>query len=147
MQQWFNDVFVKFVAKLDGKPKEYQNELGITYNKEDVVGSTTEDLGKQTDEDPNHIRKKYLDPLINHGLVQKTTSVKDGRTNIYSLPDNSQNNDNNDKDTIFVRDPSLYPTKNVIIESFRMVIEYDADEPSFFEKKSEYEILDENGGG
>ena len=99
----------KFVAKLDGKPKEYQNELGITYNKEDVVGLTTEDLGKQTDEDPNDIRKKYLDPLINHGLVQKTTSVKDGRTNIYSLPDNSQNNDNNDKDTIFVKDPSLYP--------------------------------------
>ena len=44
-----------------------------------------------------------------------------------------------------LRIPVYIPTKNVIIESFRMVIEYDADEPSFFEKKSEYEILDENG--
>jgi hypothetical protein len=146
LQQWFSDVFVKFVAKLDGKPKEYQNELGITYNKEDVVGLTTEDLAKDTDDDPNHIRKKYLDPLINLGLVQKSPSVKDGRTNIYSLPDSSQNKDNNDTDKILVKDPSLYPSNNVIIDSFRTVIEYDADDPSFFEKKTEYEILDENGG-
>ena len=39
----------------------------------------------------------------------------------------------------------MYPTKNFIIESFRTVIEYDADDPSIFEKKSEYEILDEYG--
>ena len=146
LQQWFNDVFVKYIAKLEGKPKEYQNELGITYNKEEVIGLTTEDLSKETDEDPNHIRKKYLDPLINLGLVQKSPSVKDGRTNIYSLPDSSQNKDNNDTDKILVKDPSLYPSKNVIIESFRTVIEYDADDTSFFEKKSEYKILDENGG-
>ena len=146
LQQWFNNVFVKYIAKLEGKPKEYQNELGITYNKEEVVGLTTEDLSKETDEDPNHIRKKYLDPLINLGLVQKSPSVKDGRTNIYSLPDSSQNKDNIYTDKILVKDPSLYPSKNVIIESFRTVIEYDADDTSFFEKKSEYEILDENGG-
>ena len=146
LQQWFNNVFVKYIAKLEDKPKEYQNEPGITYNKEEVVGLTTEDLSKETDEDPNHIRKKYLDPLINLGLVQKSPSVKDGRTNIYSLPDSSQNKDNIYTDKILVKDPSLYPSKNVIIESFRTVIEYDADDTSFFEKKSEYEILDENGG-
>ena len=146
LQQWFNDVFVKYIAKLNDKPKEYQNELGITYNKEEVVGLTTEDLSKETDEDPNHIRKKYLDPLINLGLVQKSPSVKDGRTNIYSLPDTSQNKNNIYTNKILVKDPSLYPSKNVIIESFRTVIEYDADDTSFFEKKSEYEILDENGG-
>ena len=39
----------------------------------------------------------------------------------------------------------MYHVKNVAIESFRTVIEYDADDPSFFEKESEYEILDENG--
>jgi hypothetical protein len=50
---------------------EYQNELGIPFLKEEVVGLTSGDLAKETDEDPNHIRKKYLDPLINLGLVQK----------------------------------------------------------------------------
>jgi hypothetical protein len=44
---------------------EYQNELGIPFLKEEVVGLTSGDLAKETDEDPNHIRKKYLDPLIN----------------------------------------------------------------------------------
>jgi hypothetical protein len=146
LQQWYNDVFVKCYAKLDGKYKEYKNELGITYSVEEVVGLTSDDLAKEIDENPNHIRKKYLDPLINLGLVQKTPSVKDGRTNIYSLPENIQSKDNNDnKDKILVRNPNLYPTKNVLIDSFRTVIEYDADDPSFFEKKSEYEILDENG--
>ncbi|HEU4447657.1 MAG TPA: hypothetical protein VFR94_23485 [Nitrososphaeraceae archaeon] len=146
LQQWYNDVFVKCYTKLDDKPKEYKNELGITYSVEEVVGLTSEDLAKETDEDPNHIRKKYLEPLINLGLIQKSPNVKDWRTNIYSLPDNSQNKDkNNDRDKILVRDPNLFPKKNVIIESFRTVIEYDADDPSFFEKKSEYEILDENG--
>jgi hypothetical protein len=147
LQQWFNDAFVKCFAKLDGKPKEYQNEFGNVYCKEEVVGLTTEDLAKETGEDLNYIRKKYLDPLVNLGLVQKTLSIKDGRTNIYLLPDNShdKDNDNNDKDKILVKDSSLYPTKNVIIESFRTVIEYDADGPHYFEKKSEYEILDENG--
>ena len=38
----------------------------------------------------------------------------------------------------------MYHTKDVIIESFRTVIEYDADDSSIFEKNSEYEILDEN---
>jgi hypothetical protein len=86
----------------------------LTYAKEEVAGLTTEDLGKETDEDPNHVRKKYLDPLITLGLVQKTPSVKDGRTNIYFLPDNIQNKDNNkDKDKIIIRNPDLYPTKNV----------------------------------
>jgi hypothetical protein len=146
LQQWYNDVFVKYYTELNDKPKEYQNELGIVYSKEEVAGLSSQDLAKKTDEDPNHIRKKYLDPLINLGLVQKSPSVKDGRTNIYSLPDNSRNKDgDNDRDKILVRDPSLYPTKNVITESFSTVIEYDADEASFFEKKFEYEILDENG--
>lgn len=148
LQQWFNDVFVKCIVKLSGKPKEYQNDLGIVYNKEEVVGLTAEDLSEDTGEDPNHIRKKYLDPLVNLGLVQKTPSVKDGRTNIYSLPDDGHNNNtssNNNKDRILVRNPTLYPKKNVIVESLRTVIEYDAEHPSIFEKKSDYEILDENG--
>jgi hypothetical protein len=124
LQQWYNDVFVKCYTELNDKPKEYQNEIGIIYSKEEVAGLSSQDLAKKTDEDPDHIRKKYLDPLINLGLVQKSPSVKDGRTNIYSLPDNSRNKDgNNDRDKILVRDPK----------------------PTIFDKKSEYEILDENG--
>ena len=146
LQEWYNDVFVPCFAKLNGKVKEYRDEYGIVYSKEEVVGLTTEDLATETNEDPNYIRKKYLDPLINLELVQKTPSVKDGRTNIYFLPDLGENGrEGSDKDRILVNDPSMYPTKNFIIESFRTVIEYDADDPSIFEKKSEYEILDENG--
>ena len=145
LQEWYNDVFVPCFAKLNGNIKEYKNEFGIVYSKEEVVGLTTGDLAMETNEDPNHIRKKYLDPLINLGLVQKTPSVKDGRTNIYFLYDQGENGrEESKKDRILVNDPSIYPTKNFIIESFRTVIEYDADNPSIFEGKSEYEILDEN---
>jgi hypothetical protein len=150
LQEWFNDVFAKSIAKFGGKPKEYQNDIGITYSQEEVVGVTTEDLSEDTGEDPNHIRKKYLDPLVNLGLVQKSPSVKIGRINIYSIPDSAHNTDtgsdnNNNNDRILVRNPTLYPLKNVIVESLRTVIDDDAEPPSIFEKKSEYEILDENG--
>ena len=40
-----------------------------------------------------------------------------------------------DKTKIKVKDPSLYPCKNLIIESFRTIIEYDAED---------YQIVDEN---
>ena len=46
---------------------------------------------------------------------------------------------------LLVRNPALYPSKNVIVESLRTIIDDDTESPSIFEKKSEYEILDENG--
>ena len=151
LQEWFNDIFVKCIAKLGGKPKQYENDIGVNIGQEEIVGLTSEDLAEEmvSGEDPRHIRKKYLDPLINLGLVQKSPSVKDGRNNIYSLPDNgdreSDTDSNNHDGRILVRNPTLYPSKNVIVESLIIVVKYDADDPSIFEKKSEYESLDENG--
>lgn len=154
LQEWFNDIFVKCIAKLGGRPKQYQNDIGVTIGEEEIVGVTREDLSEEMGtgarEDPSHIRKKYLDPLVNLGLVKKSSSVRDGRNNIYSFLENNQekNDDtdsNNNKDKVLVRNPTLYPSKNVIVESLIMVVNYDADDPSIFEKKSEYEILDENG--
>ena len=87
LRQWFNDVFVKCFAKQEGKVKEYRNDLGFPYLKESFVGVTTEDLSKETGEDPNDIRRKYLDPLVNLKQIQKFPSAKDNRTNIYCLPE------------------------------------------------------------
>ena len=44
-----------------------------------------------------------------------------------------------------VKDPTLYPTKNLIVESLRTVIRYDAEDPIKNKKNSPYEIVDENG--
>ena len=147
LQQWYNDVFVKCFAKQEGKPKELLNEYGFPMCKESIVGITTEDLSKETQEDPNDIRKKYLDPLINLKVIQKFPSVRDNRSNIYCLPNYGAalNTKKQDKTKIVVKDPSLYPSKDLIVESFRTVIEYDADDPLKNKKNSGYHILDENG--
>jgi len=56
LQEWYNDVFVPCFAKLNGKVKEYRDEYGVVYSKEEVVGLTTEDLATETNEDPNYMR-------------------------------------------------------------------------------------------
>ena len=145
LQQWFNDVFVKCMAKQNGQVKEYQNDVGIVYKKESFVGVTTEDLSKDTEEDPNDIRKKFLDPLVNLGLIQKFVSVKDNRSNLYCLPEFVSNAKKQDKTKIIVKDPNLYPGRNLIVDSLRTVVNYDADDPFKNKKNPEYEILDENG--
>lgn len=147
LQQWYNNVFVKCFAKQEGKPKEHLNEFGFPICMESIVGVTTEDLSKESKEDPNDIRKKYLDPLINLRVIQKYPSVINNRSNIYSLPEygNASNTKKQDKTKIIVKNPNLYPCKNLIVESLRTVIECDADDPLKNKKNSEYQILDENG--
>jgi predicted transcriptional regulator len=146
LQQWYNDEFVKAIAKQNGEVKEGENIMGLRY-KELIVGVTTDDLSKETGEDPNVIRKKFLDPLVNLGLVQRTPSVTGNRTNIYSLPEygTAGNTNKQDKNKILVKDSTLYPTKNLIVESLRTVVSDDADDPLKNKINSTYEILDENG--
>jgi hypothetical protein len=89
------------------------------------------------------IRESYLDPLVNLGLIEKTPSVRDGRQNIYfpveySSNNGSGNSDDNNANTnsnkVIVIDPSLYPTKNLIEESFRTLVKYPPETQYFLIK-------------
>jgi hypothetical protein len=153
LQQWYDEVFLKCFEELGNDPKRYETNLGFM-SSESVVGLTTADLSKVTLENPDAIRKRYLDPLINLGLIQKTPSQKDNRVNIYypptsgtgeaEAPDSNSNNTSDDK-RIKVKDATLYPDTNLIVESLRTVIEYDDEDPSKNNSNFGYEILDEDG--
>jgi hypothetical protein len=153
LQQWYDEVFLRCFERLGDDPNKFENNLGFM-SSESVVGLTTADLNKATLENPDAIRKRYLDPLINLGLIQKVPSKKDNRVNIYYPPtsasDNnsniaSENRDGDGDGRIRVRDPSLYPDTNLMVESLRTACEYDDGDPSKNNPDLGYEILDENG--
>ena len=61
----------------------------------------------------DQIRKKYLDPLVNLGLVNKHDSRLDLKSNIYSLVDQSTASHNDTLEKFAVRDPDVFPTKDL----------------------------------
>ena len=155
LADWYDRVFLEAFKGLDGKPNEYENDLGIIYEKDNHVGLTTEQLAIKTKEimqvrkpSTDDIRESYLDPLINLGLVEKSPSVKDNRQNIYFPVEyfgNGDANTNNKNNMILVREPELYHSRNLIEESFRTLIKYPARDTIFFDQITDYRIEDTEG--
>jgi hypothetical protein len=147
LQQWFDETFTRYFRELGDKQDKYEQNQG-RIDGEIVVGLTTGDLSKETQENAESIRKKYLDPLINLGMIQKAPSIKDERVNVYyPSPGSSSSSVNNTSDNankkIKVKAANLYPERNLIVESLRMVVNYDDGGPS--KNKNIFEILDEDG--
>src|SRR5918993_146146 len=99
LAEWYDRVFLEAFNELDGKPNEYQNDIGIVYEKENYVGLTTEQLAIKTKEvlgthkpSSDEVRRNYLDPLTNLGLIEKVPSVRDNKRNIYFPTEYSPNN-------------------------------------------------------
>jgi hypothetical protein len=155
LADWYDRVFLKAIRELNGEPKIIQNDLGIIYMKESSVGLTTEELAIKTKEmmqvskpSTEEIRERYLNPLINHGLIDKTASTRDNRQNIYypvEYSAKSMSDTSDSKNKVVVRDPTLYPTKDVLIESFETLIEYPANDTKILENISQYRIIDVDG--
>jgi hypothetical protein len=162
LADWYDRVFLEAFKGLDGKPNEYVNDIGIIYERENHVGLTTEQLAMKTKEimqvrkpSTDEIRESYLVPLINLGLIEKTPSIRDGRQNIYfpveyssnngSSDNGSGNNANTNPNKVLVTDPPLYPTKNLIEESFRTLVKYPARGTIFFDQITDYRIEDTDG--
>ena len=78
------------------------------------------------------IRKQYLYPLLNMGIINSFKSVINKSENLYSPVEDSIfsifDNDNDLRlkimDTSFY--PDRYPSKNVLEEQFRVIVKHDA---------------------
>jgi hypothetical protein len=151
--KWVNWVFIIAFKDLNGKPNELKED-GVFIAKERHVGVTTEQLAEKTKEvfgglkpSNTEILYKYLYPLINQGIIDKEQSQIDGRQNIY-YPVEEVNIfslfDDPDDPRLKVLSPDAYPTKSVIEESFRFLLDYNSNEGGGnIEKK--YRLIDADG--
>ena len=64
---------------------------------------------------------------------------------LQDVCENDKSIDSNNNTKIKVKDPTLYPSKSLIVDSLRTVVEYDEEHPLKNKKNSRYEIWDENG--
>ena len=139
LAEWYDTVFLEAYKKQGNVCKEYQNDIGFPM-KENYVGVTTEELAAETKEimevhkpSTDEIRENYLGPLINQGLIEKVPSVRDRRQNIYFPVDPAANgNGETNTSKVIVSDPSLYPSRNIIEETFRTLVKYPARDSIFF---------------
>src|SRR5215204_1817972 len=152
LAEWYDRVFLEAYKKQGNVCKEYQNDIGFPM-KENYVGVTTEELAAETKEilevhkpSTDEIRENYLGPLINQGLIEKVPSVRDRRQNIYFPVDPAANgNGKVDTNKVIVSDPNLYPSKDLIEESFRTLVKYPARDSIFFDQITDYRIEDIDG--
>jgi hypothetical protein len=121
LAEWYDIVFTPTYKDQKDTPKNAENDIGIKMT-ETIVGVTTEELTDKTAEVMNcskpsieDIRKKYLDPLINQGIINKDQSRINSNHNIYS-PVNKNKIKHEKADKIEVSDPALYPTKDFLVQ-------------------------------
>jgi hypothetical protein len=139
LAEWYDIVFTPTYEEQKDTPKTAENDIGIKVT-ETTVGVTTEELAAKTAEamkcakpSIEDIRKKYLDPLVNQGIVNKDQSRINNKRNIYSpvSKDNHYNHyanrDETGKVKIRVSKPDLFPTKRVLEQSFDKVFGYNED--------------------
>jgi hypothetical protein len=144
LAEWYDLVFRPTYNDQNEIPKSTYNDVGIKMA-ETIVGVTTEELADQTAKVMNcakpsieDIRKKYLDPLINQGIINKDQSRINSKHNIYS-PVNKDKIKHEKADKVEVSDPALFPTKDFLVQSFDRVFGYDEGEGIKNEKRLENE--------
>jgi hypothetical protein len=135
LSEWYESVFLPRYNQEGGVPKEGENDVGIKI-KEVITAVTTKDLSEKTAEvmkcakpSVEEVRKRYLDPLVNQGLINKEPSHINVKRNIYFPvdPDNHRHNNQDDRGRVRIIDPALFPTRKVLEESFNRVFGHDAD--------------------
>lgn len=149
-EDWYYSVFVQEYKNQNGKPKDGYNDVGMRIT-ETVVGVTTDELATKTAQvmkcpkpSTDQIRKKYLDPLVNLGLVNKHDSRLDLKSNIYSLVDESAAS-HKEIEKFSVRNPDVFPSRVFLEQSLRRIVTYSEDGPDKEEKNETRTILDCDG--
>jgi hypothetical protein len=127
LADWYNNVFLPLYDEENGIVKDNsvdtgENEKTIT---EDYVAITSRQLCEITNISNEELRHKYVDPLVNQGLINKTRSNIRKSENIY-YPTYSQGENIfslfSDGDLrLPVEYPRLYPCKQLIQDSFNLV--------------------------
>jgi hypothetical protein len=135
---WANLVFYPAFKDLPSEPnrtaKESFDSQGntreVTVMQERTIGLTTRQLADKTEEITGNaisaetILKSYLYPLQNAGIIDAIKSVIDNRQYLYSpVEDNLFSMFENGEDLRLSVKPELYPSKRLLEESFRIIIE------------------------
>jgi hypothetical protein len=133
--KWYTDVFMPTFKDQDGKPNKLIDDDGILIAKESHAGVTTEQLAEKTKlafggikPSSGELLNKYLYPLMNQGLIDKTQSQINGRSNIFFPVEAVEDGkifslfENTDVVKLKISNPQLYPTTDSIEESFRSLL-------------------------
>jgi hypothetical protein len=78
-------------------------------------------------------------------LVEKVPSIRDNRQKIYFPVEYSATNGNTKTNKVLVTDPNLYPSRNLIEETFRTLVKYPARDSIFLDQITDYRIEDIDG--
>lgn len=132
--KWYNEVFIPTFKDREDKPNELKED-GIIIAKERHVGVTTDQLAEKNKKvfggikpSSGELLNKYLYPLINQGIVDKAQSQINGRFNIFFPVEEVEDGnifslfENVDVPKLKISNPSLYPTTDLIEESFRFLL-------------------------
>ena len=124
LADWYNDKFLP-AFKAEKQVKEHTDEDEKTV-KEDYVALTSKQLCEIAGVNNEVLRHKYIDPLINQGLIDKARSKIRKNENIYWVVDSKGDNifslfkDEDRK--LRIKDAMRYPTKSFIIDSFKQTV-------------------------
>jgi hypothetical protein len=131
LADWYNEVFLpSFNAEHEIK-KEEREGTTLKENYVSVSSSQLREKHKQVKGIPisgGDLRHKYIDPLINHGLIEKTKSEIRKSENIYFPVDDKGDN----VFSLFTQElklpvkAELYPTKEAILSAFSRLFENQA---------------------
>ena len=163
--EWYNKVFLTGYkeVKEKGGINQTLTEGGKLIESENAVGLTTKYLAERTQKvmggvkpSRDDIREQYLEPLYNLGIVDKFRSELNksenlycpvdevGTSNIFAMSDDA----NPDDYRLKIKEPYLYPSKNVLMNCIRTFVEHHAEGNTstnkihYFQK---YRLVDHNG--
>jgi hypothetical protein len=128
LAQWYNEKFLPTFNAECGQVRTRVENIGEKSERtltEDYVAVTSKQLCEITSVSNEVLRHKYIDPLVNQGLINKARSNIRKNENIYFPVDAKGENiyslfRGRDRDfRLHVKNPSLYPSKNFLIDSFR----------------------------
>ena len=158
LAEWFNNKFLHTFEAEKGKVRTRVENIGEKNEKtleEDYVAVTSKQLCEITNVSNEVLRHKYIDPLVNQGIINKARSNIRKNENIYWPADSKGQNIfslfKNEDFKLRVTDPRRYPSKTLIIDSFRrtgIFGEMFGDNGGSIPKKNIldiYRLEDENG--
>ena len=157
---WYNTVFLPSFKELPDQPNKVTKEVidkygekqEITIMQETEVGLTSKELAKKTYEimkipmSAETVRKHYLYPLSNMGVINMARSVINKSENLYSPVEDSIFSLFDDGDLrLKILDYRAYPSKNVLEEEFRTIVKHDSKEGVKNGDSQRYNIVDTDG--
>lgn len=146
---WYNQVFLPLFLGENGEVKIAENDENLSENYVSVTSTQLRDKTKEvkgTSISSDDLRHKYIDPLVNQGLIDKARSEIRKSENIYFPVDETGRNifslfTNNDY-RLHVNSADAFPCKQATKDSFKITVrnreKYRDNDGDIFEK----DILD-----